>query len=80
MPDEDGYALIRRVRGLTPDAGGAVPAIALTAYAREEDRHLALNAGFQNHLVKPVEPIDLAAAVAALAPEARKRPVHLGLG
>jgi signal transduction histidine kinase len=81
MPDEDGYALIRRVRGLTPGEGGTVPAIALTAYAREEDRHLALNAGFQNHLVKPVEPIDLVSAVSALAPEAsaRKRPVQLGL-
>jgi CheY-like chemotaxis protein len=81
MPDEDGYALIRQLRGFTPEEGGTTPAIALTAYAREEDRHLALNAGFQIHLVKPVEPIELASAVAALAPDPslRKPPAHLGL-
>jgi CheY-like chemotaxis protein len=67
MPDEDGYFLIRELRGRTPEAGGTVPAVALTAYAREEDRQRALAAGFQSHLAKPVEPCDLAQAIAALA-------------
>jgi signal transduction histidine kinase len=66
MPGEDGYSLIRRVRQL--DGGlGDVPAVALTAYAGEADRQRALNAGFQLHLPKPVEPQALAAALAALA-------------
>jgi CheY-like chemotaxis protein len=64
MPTEDGYAFIRRVRALGPARGGAVPAVALTAYAREEDRAAALEAGFDAHLAKPVEPAELAALVA----------------
>jgi CheY-like chemotaxis protein len=67
MPDQDGYFLIRELRGRTPDQGGTVPAVALTAYARDEDRQRALAAGFQSHLAKPVEPCDLAQAIAALA-------------
>jgi CheY-like chemotaxis protein len=67
MPIEDGYSLIRRVRELAPDRGGKIPAIALTAYAREEDRVLALNAGFQMHLSKPVEPDELLEAIKVLA-------------
>jgi signal transduction histidine kinase/CheY-like chemotaxis protein len=65
MPDEDGYELIRRVRAL-PDGRGAIPAMALTAYARAEDRRKALVAGYQMHLAKPVEPRELVSAVAEL--------------
>jgi CheY-like chemotaxis protein/anti-sigma regulatory factor (Ser/Thr protein kinase) len=67
MPDDDGYALIRKVRGRTVEQGGQIPALALTAYAREEDRIRALAAGFQFHVTKPVEPQELAAVVASLA-------------
>ncbi|HEY6723564.1 MAG TPA: PAS domain S-box protein [Polyangiaceae bacterium] len=56
MPDEDGYAFLRKVRALPPGEGGAVPAIALTAYAREEDRMRAIAAGYMTHLAKPVDP------------------------
>jgi PAS domain S-box-containing protein len=65
LPDMDGYELIRRVR-LTA-AGATLPAIALTAYSRVEDRALALMAGFQIHLSKPVDPRELVLAVASLA-------------
>lgn len=67
MPDEDGYGLIRRVRALKPEQGGRVPALALTAYAREEDRRRSLLAGFQMHLPKPVNPDELIVVVASLA-------------
>jgi signal transduction histidine kinase/ActR/RegA family two-component response regulator len=67
MPGEDGYALIRRVRGLDADHGGHVPAAALTAYTQAEDRSQALSAGYQIWLSKPVEPSELTAAVARLA-------------
>src|SRR5678810_302615 len=63
MPDEDGYALIRCVRQLAPEDGGATPSVALTAYAREEDRARALSAGYDAHLAKPVEPAELVASV-----------------
>ncbi len=67
MPGEDGYWLIRRVRALPAERGGGTPAVALTAYARTEDRVRALTAGYQVHLAKPVEPAELIAAVASLA-------------
>jgi CheY-like chemotaxis protein len=67
MPNEDGYSLIEKVRSLAEAEGGRTPAIALTAYARVEDRIRALKAGFQAHLPKPVEPVELAAVVASLA-------------
>ena len=67
MPRVDGYAFIRQIRGLRPDQGGNTPAIALTAYARAEDRVTALVAGFQHHLAKPVEPAELIAVVASVA-------------
>ena len=67
MPEQDGYWLIERVRQLLPGRGGDVPAIALTAYARTEDRVRTFTAGFQMHLAKPVDPDELVAAVAALA-------------
>ena len=66
MPGEDGYSLIRRVRALLPEQGGHIPAIALTAYARSEDRIKAIVAGFQMHLAKPVEAMELLAQVASL--------------
>jgi signal transduction histidine kinase/ActR/RegA family two-component response regulator len=66
MPEEDGYAFIRRVRALPPDAGGRTPAVALTALARPKDRVRALSAGFQTHLPKPVDPSELVLAVANL--------------
>ena len=65
MPKEDGYSLMRRIRKLSGQAS-RIPAIALTAYARAEDRAKALQAGYQKHLAKPVEPATLIAAVASL--------------
>ncbi|HUL60881.1 MAG TPA: ATP-binding protein [Anaeromyxobacteraceae bacterium] len=67
MPGEDGYALIRKVRGLAPEHGGRVPAAALTAYTHAEDRREALLAGYQLYLPKPIEPSELTAAIARLA-------------
>ncbi len=67
MPEEDGYSLIAQVRALPAQAGGRTPAVALTAYARVEDRLRVLRAGFQTHLPKPVEPAELVAVVANLA-------------
>jgi PAS domain S-box-containing protein len=67
MPGVDGYEFIRRVRALGPDRGGAVPAVALTAFARSEDRTRAILAGYQMHVAKPVEPAELVAVVASLA-------------
>ena len=64
---EDGYSLIRQVRALGADRGGAVPAVALTAYARAEDRMKAILAGFQMHVSKPVEPAELLTMVASLS-------------
>jgi CheY-like chemotaxis protein len=64
MPGEDGYSLIRRIRALAE--GGNIPAIALTAYAREEDRARAAEAGFQRHLAKPIQPENLLAAISEL--------------
>ena len=67
MPDVDGFELLRRVRALGPERGGKIPAIALTAFARSEDRTRALRAGFQVHVSKPVEPSELVATVASVA-------------
>jgi len=67
IPEEDGYSLIRKIRSRDPGSGGKVPAAALTAYARSEDRRRALEAGFQRHLAKPLDPAELVAAVAQLA-------------
>jgi len=67
MPVEDGYELLRRVRAMAPETGGRVPAIALTAFAREEDMHRALAAGFNLHLAKPIDPAELARVVARVA-------------
>jgi len=67
MPGEDGLVLVRKVRERPRERGGAVPAASLTAYAGPEDRRRALNAGFNMHVPKPVEPVDLVAVVANLA-------------
>jgi PAS domain S-box-containing protein len=66
MPDEDGYELIRKVRALPRDNGGNIPAIALTGYATARDREQALQAGYQSHLAKPVEPAELVQAIVAV--------------
>src|SRR5437762_3060854 len=66
MPDGDGYSLIRRVRSLEGQSGAKVPAVALTAFARAEDRGEALGSGFQAHLPKPIEPGELTALIAEL--------------
>lgn len=66
MPDIDGYELLRRVRALGHARGGTIPAIALTAFARSEDRTRALRAGFLVHVSKPVEPSELVATVASV--------------
>jgi len=66
MPGQDGYELIKRVRALPADKGGKLPAIALTAYARVEDRMQALRAGYQMHVPKPVELAELVTVAASL--------------
>jgi CheY-like chemotaxis protein len=63
MPAIDGYGLMRRVRKMDPDRGGNTPAIALTAYTRVEDRIRALVAGFQIHIAKPFDPVELLTVV-----------------
>jgi CheY-like chemotaxis protein len=66
MPDVDGYELIRQIRSMPSPALRNLPAIALTAYARADDRQRALLAGFQMHVSKPVEPRELIAGIASL--------------
>lgn len=72
MPNEDGFSLIKKIRQMPDEFGGSVPAIALTAYARAEDRVKALRSGFQMHIAKPVEPDELVIAIANLAGRMRK--------
>ena len=68
MPGEDGYTLMRRLqKEVRDDARRRLPAVALTAHARVEDRIRALSSGFQSHVAKPVEPRELVAVVASLA-------------
>ena len=67
MPDVDGYELLRRVRALPVTDGMKIPSIALTAFARSEDRTRALLAGFLAHVAKPVQPSELIATVASVA-------------
>ncbi|MEG4026748.1 MULTISPECIES: chemotaxis protein CheB [unclassified Microcoleus] len=66
MPEEDGYFLIREVRALAAEAGGEIPAAALTAYASDQERERAIEAGFQRHMVKPIQPVVLGLMVANL--------------
>jgi signal transduction histidine kinase/CheY-like chemotaxis protein len=67
MPGEDGYALIRKVRGLSSEQGGKTPAVALTAYGRVQDRMLSLTAGYHMHVPKPVDPTELTTIIASVA-------------
>ena len=67
MPDVDGYELLKRVRALGPERGGDLPAIALTAFARLEDRTRVLRAGFLVHVAKPVDLSELVATVATVS-------------
>lgn len=73
MPDQDGYQFMRDVRALAADAGGRTPAVALTAFARSEDRTRAMNAGYQVHVSKPIEPQELVATIRSLAGHYRDR-------
>lgn len=66
MADADGYELIRRVRALPRNEGGATPAACLTGYASADDRRRALLAGFTMHVAKPIDPSELVAVVASL--------------
>ncbi|MEH2433676.1 MAG: PAS domain S-box protein [Nostoc sp.] len=66
MPEVDGYMLMRRIRAMSPEQGGTIPAIALTAYAAEADSQQAIAAGFGQHITKPVEPAKLVRAIANL--------------
>ncbi len=76
MPGKDGYVLIRKVKELEVELGTRIPAIALTAYARVEERREALLAGFQIHLTKPVKSTELVAAVASLAGSSEPQILH----
>jgi PAS domain S-box-containing protein len=67
MPGMDGYSLIQQIRTLTPEKGGQIPAIALTAYARVDDYQQAITSGYQRHVTKPLDPEELVQAVVALA-------------
>jgi signal transduction histidine kinase/ActR/RegA family two-component response regulator len=76
MPEEDGYTLIHSVRALAQDELSRIPAIALTAFARNEDRTRALVAGFNVHLAKPIDPAELVQAVVDLATHFRSAPLN----
>lgn len=73
LPDEDGYGLLRQIREQEAAHGGFLPAVAVTGYARAEDRAQVLAAGFQAHLPKPIDPVALTAALAALVPLAKRK-------
>jgi CheY-like chemotaxis protein len=73
MPDEDGYSLIRRVREWEWANGAYIPAVALTAYGRAEDRMRALKAGFQMHVAKPVDPDELVIVITSLVKRPNRR-------
>lgn len=73
MPETDGYELIKQVRAREAERGGVmIPALALTAYAKAEDRVRALSVGYQVHLAKPVEPAEFALVVANLVGRSQK--------
>jgi len=72
MPDEDGYVLIKKIRARSARQSGDIPAAALTAYAKTEDRVSILAAGFQMYLSKPADPSELIAVVASLAARRRR--------
>jgi CheY-like chemotaxis protein len=66
MPNVDGYEFMRQLRARPANLGGLIPALALTAYARAADRDEALGAGYQAHVAKPVDPVDLVRAITEL--------------
>jgi CheY-like chemotaxis protein len=66
LPGEDGYTLLKRIRGMKASDARALPAIALTAYARASDRERALTAGFLHYLVKPVDPDELVKVIVSV--------------
>lgn len=72
MPHEDGFDLISKIRAFGSDAGGDIPAAAVTAYARIEDREKALAAGFQAHVAKPVDIVELASEILRILSDSRK--------
>jgi hypothetical protein len=74
MPDIDGYEFMRQLRARPREKGGNVPGLALSAFAREEDRNLALASGYQGHIAKPVDPVDLVKAIQAITSEIRDEP------
>jgi signal transduction histidine kinase/ActR/RegA family two-component response regulator len=76
MPGEDGYSLIRKIREFDNRAVNQIPAVALTAHVRVEDRARALSAGFNLFVPKPVEPSELITAIANLAELSQARPIH----
>ena len=76
MPGEDGYSLLRRLRALQPAAAATIPAAAITALARDDDRRRALQAGFQLHMPKPIEPSSLIAAVSELYDRSFRASLH----
>jgi PAS domain S-box-containing protein len=80
LPEVDGYELLQRIRQTDAAEGGGIPAIALTAYARAEDRARAFRAGYQAHLAKPIEPTDLLTAIARIAQSAERRDESRGEG
>jgi signal transduction histidine kinase/ActR/RegA family two-component response regulator len=73
LPDEDGYALVRHLRDREAERGGFLPAVAMTGFVRPEDRARILAAGFQIHVPKPVDPVELVAAIAAVTRDPRAR-------
>lgn len=73
MPGEDGYVFLRKVRGHADRRVAEIPAVAVTAHARAEDRRNALAAGYQRYIAKPVSPQSLVATIAALRPDHRVR-------
>ncbi|HEY4014098.1 MAG TPA: ATP-binding protein [Polyangiaceae bacterium] len=73
MPEEDGHSFIRKVRMLRSSRGGRIPALALTAYARSEDRTAAFRAGFDMHLAKPIDPAELLVVMARLVSNHQRR-------
>jgi PAS domain S-box-containing protein len=76
MPDVDGYEFARQLRARPPERGGRIPALALSAFARGEDRDLALRSGYQAHIAKPVDPADLVRAIADLTARPTTPPQH----
>jgi CheY-like chemotaxis protein len=66
MPGEDGYSLIRKVRALEPARGGKIPAIAVSAYGRTDDRARSVAAGYTMHVPKPVDPEELTTLIAGV--------------